>query len=318
MIMNYPKISIVTPSFNQVEFIEDTILSVISQNYPNLEYIIIDGGSTDGSVDIIKKYEKHLSYWVSESDNGHGHALNKGFSRTTGEIMAWINSDDRYYPYTFRTVAEIFNKFPDVNWIHGKNSWLDKAGRLKEVLITDMNIYSYLLLDYEWIQQESVFWRRTLWEKSGAFIDEELKLMVDGELWSRFFLTDEIWNLDTVIGGFRNHDNNRSHKNFEIVHSEMKEVINRMKNRLTLKQLSSFKILQQYRDLIITAKKKENALRNLKILKFLPHFLYNKVTRNFPRKKISLDIDFDTYCYKRLSYSDNEWIKQSQKFRYLE
>ncbi len=95
--MNYPKISIVTPSFNHAQFLEETILSVITQNYPNLEYVIIDGGSTDGSVDIIKKYEKHLTYWVSEPDNGHGDALNKGFAKSTGEIMAWINSDDKYY-----------------------------------------------------------------------------------------------------------------------------------------------------------------------------------------------------------------------------
>ena len=146
----FPKISIVTPSFNQAQFLEETILSVINQNYPNLEYIIIDGGSTDGSVDIIKKYEKHLTYWVSEPDNGHGHALNKGFSTTTGEIMAWINSDDKYYPSTFATVAEIFNKFSDINWIHGKNSRIDKSVRLEDVLAF-INIYSYLLYDYKWI-----------------------------------------------------------------------------------------------------------------------------------------------------------------------
>jgi glycosyltransferase involved in cell wall biosynthesis len=90
---NYPRISIVTPSFNDVEYLEQTILSIINQGYPNLEYVIIDGGSTDGSVDIIKKYADHLAYWVSEKDQGMYHAIQKGFQKTTGEIMGWINSD---------------------------------------------------------------------------------------------------------------------------------------------------------------------------------------------------------------------------------
>ncbi len=114
-------------------------------------------------------------------------------------------------PYTFNTVAEIFNNFSDINWIQGKNSWIDKSGRLLDVRFSLINIYSYLLNDYKWIQQESVFWRRSLWEKTGSFISEKIDLMVDGELWTRFFLSDDIWHLDLVIGGFRSHDKNRSH-----------------------------------------------------------------------------------------------------------
>ena len=115
----WPRISIVTPSYNQGQFIEETIRSVLQQGYPNLEYIIIDGGSTDNSVEIIKKYEEYLTYWVSEPDDGQYDAINKGFSRATGEIMAWLNSDDMYVPWTFKTVAEIFDKFEFVNWITG-------------------------------------------------------------------------------------------------------------------------------------------------------------------------------------------------------
>ena len=98
---NYPKISIVTPNYNGVKYLEQTIVSVLNQNYPNLEYIIIDGGSTDGSVEIIKKYESKLSYWVSEPDMGLYHAIQKGFEKSTGEIMAWINSDDMYVKGSF-------------------------------------------------------------------------------------------------------------------------------------------------------------------------------------------------------------------------
>src|SRR5215469_5586779 len=96
-----PKISIVTPSFNQAEFLEETIRSVLDQNYPNLEYVVVDGGSTDGSVDIIKKYAHRLAWWVSEPDDGQYAAINKGFKHSSGEIMAWINSDDKYLPWTF-------------------------------------------------------------------------------------------------------------------------------------------------------------------------------------------------------------------------
>src|SRR3954447_20687666 len=112
-----PKISIVTPSYNQRQFIEQTILSVINQNYPALEYIIVDGGSTDGTVDVIRKYKDRLAGWTSEPDKGQYDAINKGFARATGEIMGWINSDDQYLPWTLATVARIFSQFPEVEWV---------------------------------------------------------------------------------------------------------------------------------------------------------------------------------------------------------
>ena len=115
--MTTPRISIITPNYNQEDFLEQTILSVIGQNYPNLEYIIIDGGSTDGSVEIIKKYEKHLSHWVSEPDSGLYHALQKGFSRSTGEIMGWINSDDILHRKSLFVLAEVFSTNDEIDWL---------------------------------------------------------------------------------------------------------------------------------------------------------------------------------------------------------
>jgi glycosyltransferase involved in cell wall biosynthesis len=317
--MNYPKISVVTPSYNQAGYLEETILSVISQNYPYLEYVIIDGGSTDGSIEIIKKYEKYLTYWVSEPDNGHGNALNKGFTKTTGEIMAWINADDKYYPYTFSTVAEIFSKFSDINWIQGKNSWIDKSGRLEDVQFSFINLYSYLLYDYKWIQQESVFWRRRLWDKAGDSINEKMELMVDGELWTRFFLSDDIWHLNLVISSFRNHDKNRSHTQIENVYREMNEVINIMKTRLSQEIISSFNALQEYLNLNQISKKNEESVYKKKLIKVLPYFLFTRVIRYIiSKRKIQFNLNSEPYDYKLLNCIDGNWIKTTRKFRNIE
>jgi len=223
------KISIVTPSFNQGHFLEQTIHSVLSQNYSNLEYVIIDGGSSDDSLDIIKRYDKQLSFWVSEKDEGHGHALNKGFSHTTGEIMAWINSDDMYTPWTFRTVSEIFSAFPHVMWIVGFNSWWNCNGAMTHALRKPKNIFDYLFGKYAWIQQESVFWRRSLWEKSGGYINQNYKLMVDGELWTRFFLHEQLHSVDSILGGYRSHSDNRAKNNYSECLREMDIAITEMR-----------------------------------------------------------------------------------------
>src|SRR5688572_20955810 len=128
--MAYPKISIVTPCYNQVHFIEECMRSILDQNYPNLEYIIIDGGSTDGTVDLIRKYEKHLAYWVSEKDSGLYHALHKGFSRSTGDIMGWLNSDDILHRQSLYVIADIFTNHKEVRWLQGYPTVIDDLGRI--------------------------------------------------------------------------------------------------------------------------------------------------------------------------------------------
>jgi len=202
-----PRISVVTPSFNQGEFLEATLDSVIAQGYPELEYVVVDGGSSDESVAIIKRHEAGLAYWVSEADEGHAHALNKGFARTTGEIMSWINSSDLYYPWTFQTVAEVFSQFPQVEWITGKGSMFDAAGRLR-IIVTEpgINVFDVLAGDYRGIQQESVFWRRSLWERAGGRLDQTLTCAADLELWLRFFELAPLYRVETLLGGFRVHD----------------------------------------------------------------------------------------------------------------
>lgn len=201
--MNYPKISIVTPNFNGGEYLEDTILSVLSQNYPNLEYIIIDGGSTDNSIDIIKKYEDQLTYWISEPDNGLYQAVQKGFDKSTGEIMAWINSDDVYHPKAFFTVAEIFN-LDGVNWLQGVPSTLDERGRTIGVSkVKRWSKFNYYTGNFHWIQQESVFWRRSLWQISGGKLETEMKYASDLELWLRFFRFEKLFVTNALLAGFR-------------------------------------------------------------------------------------------------------------------
>jgi glycosyltransferase involved in cell wall biosynthesis len=230
--MIYPKMSIVTPSYNQARFLEETITSILDQNYPNLEYIIIDGGSSDGSVEIIKKYEKHLAYWVSEPDRGHGNALNKGFARATGEIMAWLNSDDKYFPGALCDIAEIFETFNDINWITGKTCQWDENGELSYEAYVYKNVYDFLIGHYQWIQQESTFWRRGLWEKAGGYINEQYQLMVDGELWTRFFRFDDLWHVNRKLGGYRFHATNRARLFPKEVVADMEKAIWDMKDHI--------------------------------------------------------------------------------------
>jgi len=199
-----PKISIVTPSFNQAKYLGKTIESVLSQGYPNLEYLIMDGGSTDGSADIIKASESKLAYWQSKRDNGMYDAIQQGFEKTTGEIMAWINSDDVYFKDTFSIVAEIFSTFPEVEWVTGAYCNIDETGRLiRADRPLKWSKYHYRLLDTSLIQQEAVFWRRSLWEKAGGHLNTNLALAGDFELWLRFFNHTKLYSVNTPLGAFR-------------------------------------------------------------------------------------------------------------------
>ncbi len=177
---SWPKISVVTPSYNQAEFLERTILSVLNQNYPNLEYIIIDGGSTDGSVEIIKKYEKYLAYWVSEKDRGQTHALNKGFERATGDLIGWQNSDDIYLPWAFFKVAEVYKRKPDYDVYFGNVYLIDE----NDSIIRDIRYvpFSYFSLIYEgWnITNQTTFFKKD--SLKSYKLDESYQYAMDGYL----------------------------------------------------------------------------------------------------------------------------------------
>lgn len=180
--LSYPKISIITPSFNQGEFLEKTILSVLNQNYPNLEYIIIDGGSNDNSREIIKKYEKFVTYWVSEKDGGQGDALNKGFKRATGEIIGWQNSDDIYLPGAFFRIAEIMKKssadilFGDIMKIN------ESDGIIRKFRFVPYSMSSQLYYRMS-LSNQSAFWRSGLFSKIGM-IDRDISFIMDYDFFS--------------------------------------------------------------------------------------------------------------------------------------
>lgn len=202
----FPRITVVTVNYNLSEFLEEAMRSVLDQGYPNLEYIVVDGGSTDGSVDIIRKYEDQLAWWVSEPDEGQYHALQKGLSRATGEIMCWLNSDDLFHHRSLFAVAEIFTTFPEVDWLMGFPTEYAPNGTAVHRITLPWARWSrrrYLSYDFQFIQQESTFWRRSLWEKAGSRLDTSLALAGDMELWARFFRHARLYTTMTLLGGFR-------------------------------------------------------------------------------------------------------------------
>ena len=202
-----PKITVVTPNYNQAAFLEQAICSVINQQYPNLEYIIIDGGSTDASVEIIKKYQDNIHYWISEKDKGMYDAINKGFSRSTGKIMCWINSDDVLWDGALMYVGNLLSLNPDIKWLQGWPTVIDEEGK---IIFQRKPVYSrfyFYLKRYErtfsFIQQESTFWTRETWEKAGGVINREYTIAGDFDLWMRFFRTEKLYCTKVRLAAFR-------------------------------------------------------------------------------------------------------------------
>ena len=216
-----PRISIVMPCLNRANMIEQSLRSIVDQNYPNLELIVIDGGSTDGSLEIIQQYANHLAYWCSEPDQGPSDALNKGFSHATGNIMAWLNTDDLYFPWTFRLIAEVFTGFPDMEWISSLYpvTWNSQGipmnvqirrGFSRQFFYKGYYMQNPNRYSRGYIQLESTFWRRSLWEKAGSRMDLQYTHASDFELWSRFFQHAELHGIKAILGGFRLHGNQLS------------------------------------------------------------------------------------------------------------
>ena len=241
------KISVIVPNFNGARFLEACLLSILdnckndhrdhggTEERPEafsyeLELIVVDGGSTDASVEIIKKYEDRLAYWVSEPDEGHYDAVNKGMAKATGDVLCWLNSDDMLAPGALQTVADIFKQFPAVDWLTGRPSFWGEDGKMTET--APCRAYSRACLRrgehdsriLQGVQQESCFWRRELWEKVGGKVDTAYSLAGDFDLWTRFAEHADLVAVDGVLSGNRQHPEQRS----RLQHEEYFEQVDRI------------------------------------------------------------------------------------------
>jgi len=200
-----PLVTVITPSFNQASFIEKTILSVLEQDYPNLEYMIIDGGSTDGSVEIIKRYAARLSVWMSEPDLGQTDAINKGFARANGQILAWINSDDTYNPGAIREAVQFLMKYPDVGLVYSEANFIDSNDKVIGKFPAAQTDRTRLLQGYVHIPQQTSFFRAFLWKKVGP-LDPSFFFAMDYDLWVRLSeLAPLVFHPGRVWANFRLH-----------------------------------------------------------------------------------------------------------------
>jgi glycosyltransferase involved in cell wall biosynthesis len=206
-----PLVSIIMPVYNGERFIKTAIESIIFQSYDNIELIIIDGSSTDDTLEILEQYSKHITYLISEKDNGMYGAINKGFSIAKGDILCWLNSDDFYFPLAIQNVVETFNTFNDVMWLTGRKVIINKDDQIIKIGCLK-NFYRFFIKKgfyrgnaFGFITQEATFWRRALLNKAGD-LREDLKVASDFELWTRFAEYAELYSLNTMLAAFRSHE----------------------------------------------------------------------------------------------------------------
>jgi glycosyltransferase involved in cell wall biosynthesis len=207
----YPKISLVMPSYNQAQFLEETIRSVLDQNYPNLEYIVIDGGSNDGSVEILQRYADQFTYWVSEPDQGQTDALNKGFSKATGDLFCWLCSDDLLEPRALHEVAEFFEQHPTARVVYGDTIWVNANNvpiRYRKELAFNRFIFLY---EHNFIPQPSTFWRRDLHRQVGS-LDPQFNASMDADLWLRFAEVTELHHARKTWSRMRLHPEQKTQR----------------------------------------------------------------------------------------------------------
>jgi len=207
---NLPRITVVTPSYNQGQFLEETILSVINQDYPNLEYFIIDGGSTDNSLEIIKKYEDKIDWWVSELDKGQSDAINKGFKRATGELLAWVNSDDVLFPGCLYEVAEVYikNKKPDL--IHANCVYIDEHSKIIKLIRVPRQTRFFMFRGVWSAPAPAVFFKGSLLRKVG-YLNTRYHFSMDLDIWIRMMKAGgKVCYIPRYLGAFRWYPNSKS------------------------------------------------------------------------------------------------------------
>ncbi len=234
------KISIITPCYNIEKYIRQTIESVLNQGYQNLEYIIVDGGSTDNTPGIISDYKDRISVLISEKDKGQYHAINKGLSLATGDIIGWLNADDIYFPWTFETVNRIFQD-QQISWISGMPAFLDSQGLVTNIY-NEVSAKPSKYISHGWfrsgafgyLQQESMFWRRNVIETCGK-LNTDLRLASDYELWTRFSERFELYSVALPLAAFRKRTNNNSIICRDDYEKEVSEICSSRKHSILFK-----------------------------------------------------------------------------------
>jgi glycosyltransferase involved in cell wall biosynthesis len=204
-----PLVSIITPSFNQVRYLETTIRSVLDQDYPAIEYIIVDGGSTDGSLEIIQSFSDRLAWWVSEKDRGQTDAINKGFARVKGEILAWLNSDDTYQPHAITEAVNFLRERSEVGLVYGDANFIDENGRVIGRFPAAQTDYRRLRQGYVHIPQQASFWRADLWRKVGP-LDPSFYFAMDYDLWVRLAALAPVQYTPRLWANFRLHSQGKT------------------------------------------------------------------------------------------------------------
>jgi len=300
-----PRISIITPSFNQGQFLEETINSVLSQEYPNLEYIVIDGGSTDNSVDVIKKYKSKINYWISEKDSGQSEAINKGFRRSTGEIISWLCSDDLYVPGTLHKVAAHFANHPDAVMIHGKSVLFDEKGKemIKGAEGEDLDLRYFTIIPFP---QPSSFFRKNVIDEQGL-LREDLHFAMDYDLLVRAALGYKIIQVEDILSRYRLHENSKTTSQIKSFGKEWIKVFSKFIR--SVKNSHSYISLLESSGLYINGTdtySHNRAFSNAEIklvvlyyLDFMAHLHYHFIERRRTREIIALLKSIDESFYMK-------------------
>ena len=225
-----PKLSIITVSFNQVEFLERTIKSVINQSYKNIEFIIIDGGSTDGSIEILKRYDKYIEYWVSEKDNGQTHGINKGFRKATGDFVCFQNSDDIFYPGAFESFVQSININTDYSLFYADHKIIDQNDNVLDMHKLMPVCYFLQVFKGPLIHNQACFWKRSIFKHIG-YLDEEYNFDMDYEFFTRVLYHGyKAKYIPEYLGAFRLHANTKTSNLKDVSKIEMRQVKLHYKN----------------------------------------------------------------------------------------
>lgn len=255
------KISIIVPVFNMIDTIEQTLNSIWNQNYGNLELIVMDGDSTDGTKELLELHSNKISIFISEKDNGQYHAIQKGMSLATGEVISWLNADDIYFPWTLDRVNFFFTKFPQINWIAGLPSFLDSCGNLTHIYNNlssrpQKNIQkgSFRKHVFGYLQQESMFYKKSIWDKVNG-LNLDYKLAGDFDLWTRFAKEASLVSVNMPFSAFRIDPESRSKKQIIIYENEVSEIVYKLGNKnKTIRFISRSGILNKIIRLLIWKK----------------------------------------------------------------